>query len=360
METFEIIAPKATPRLTNHDILFGKPIAPFQRLGILSDNEFEEIVTEWAFEYLKSRYSKVRRCGGAGDKGRDVIAWVDEKGLQWDNYQCKHYGNKLAPTNFYAELGKLCYYTKNGDYTVPLNYYIVSKEGVGTALSDLIDNPQQLKGALIANWGKYVESKITSKITVKLEGDLMTYVENFDFSIIKVVEPLEFLEQFQKTSYYWYRFGGQISRYRNETIVPEMIDNELQMRYIEQLLLAYSEEVSAEINSVEELAKYGQYKVHFDMQRTNFYSIETLKQFERDNLPPDSTAFESFKSEVLTAVYPKLLDFHDNSFRRLQSVLQHSSLLAITANPLSITLSIMDKNGICHHLVNENKLSWKF
>lgn len=359
METLDILTPKETPKLTNHDILFGKPIAPIQRLGILSDDEFEDIVTEWIFEYLKSKYTNIRRCGGAGDKGRDIIAWIDERGGKWDNYQCKHYGSKLTPTNFYVELGKLCYYTKRGDYTIPEKYYIVTREGVGTTLGDMIDNPEDLRSALIDNWEVYVEKKITSKVAVKLEGELKSYVENFDFNIIEAIEPHVFIEQFKTTSFYWYRFGGQIQKYRNQTVVPEIIDSEAEMRYIQQLLIAYSDVVNVNITSVEELAQFIPYKSHFDMQRTNFYSIETLKEFERDNLPPDSTAFESFKNEVLTAVFTKYLNTYNNSFERLQSVLEHSSLLTLAANPLSVTLNVMDKHGICHHLVNENKLSWK-
>ncbi|HCA08111.1 ABC-three component system protein [Chryseobacterium sp.] len=359
METLDILTPKETPKLTNHDILFGKPIAPNQRLGILSDDEFEDIVTEWIFEYLKSKYTSIRRCGGAGDKGRDIIAWIDERGGKWDNYQCKHYGSKLTPTNFYVELGKLCYYTQKEDFTIPEKYYIVTREGVGTTLGDMIDNPEDLKSALIDNWEVYVEKKITSKVAVKLEGELKNYVENFDFSIVEAIEPHVFIEQFKTTSFYWYRFGGQIQKYRKDIVVPEIVDSEIKMRYIQQLLIAYSEEISTEINSIEELKKHGIYKFHFDLQRANFYSIETLKQFERDNLPPDSEAFESFKNEVLTAVYPKILNVYENAFRRLQSVLEHSNLIALSSNPLSVTLSVMDRNGICHHLVNENKLSWK-
>lgn len=357
METLDIEKPKPTPKLTNHDILMGKPISPIQRLSTMSDGDFEEIVQIWAFEYLSSKYSKVKRCGGAGDKGRDVIAWKDN--TKWDNYQCKHYGNKLTPTNFYVELGKLCYFTKNGDYSIPDKYYIVSKEGIGTKLSDLIKEPENLKSALKENWQNYVESVITKKIKVPLEGDLLNYVENFDFSIINSIEPHELIEQFQETSYFLYFFGGQIQKNRIETITPKILDTEKKMRYIEQLLFAYGEEISIEINEIEELEKYGQFKIHFDLQRQNFYSIESLKQFERDNLPPDSTAFEDFKNEVLTAVYTLYFNSYENSFKKLNAILQHSSLLNFNNNPLSITLSVMDKNGICHHLVNENKLSWK-
>lgn len=360
-DTTEILKPNSTPKISNHDILYGKPITPIQRLAVMDDDEFEEIVLEWAFEYLAPKYVKVRRCGGAGDKGRDVIGIINSTTKEWDNYQCKHYGNKLTPTNFYIELGKLCYYTFTKAYSIPNNYYVVGKEGVGTSLGDLLDDPTALRDKLIQNWERYVEPKITSKGAgkIKLENELKTYVENFDFSIVKAIEPHELIDQHGKTSYYLYHFGGGIKKYRKDTTVPVIADSEKEMRYVKQLLIAYSEEISKEINSVDELAKHGTYMVHFDIQRKNFYSVETLKQFERDNLPADSKAFEDLKEEIFTAVYSKVLATYENSFKRLLSVLDHSTLLNITANPLTVTISLHDKQGICHHLVNENKLSWK-
>lgn len=353
--------PKPTPKITNHDLLYGKPISPMQRLAVMSDSEFEEIVEEWAYEYLSSKYESVRRCAGAGDLGRDVICWINLVEKKWDNYQCKHYGKKLTPSEFYVELGKLCHYTFTTDLTIPQNYYIVSQEGVGSKLGDMIDNPLTLRKALIENWEINVKTKITSKGEgeILLEGDFKIYVENFDFSIIKSIEPTELIAQHSETSYHLFHFGGTIKKYRNEITIPLIESTEKNMRYIKQLLIAYSEEVSSEINSVEELSKFGNFKVHFDIQRKNFYSVETLKQFERDNLPPDSKAFETLKDEIFSSVYSKIMLTYENSFKKMISVLDHSSMLNITSNPLTVTISLLDKQGICHHLVNESKLSWK-
>lgn len=360
-DTIELPKPKSTPQITNHDLLYGKPISPMQRLSVMDDAEFEEIVTEWTSEYLSTKYESIRRCGSAGDKGRDVIGWINKTEGKWDNYQCKHYGNKITPSNFYVELGKLCYYTFYKDYQIPQTYYIVSQEGVGTKLGDFLDDPIKLRMELIANWDINVKTKIISqrKGEVKLEGEFKEYVEKFDFSIVKSIEPHELIEQHSKTSYYLFHFGGFIKKYRETTIVPIIVDLEKGMRYVKQLLLAYGEEISTEINTVEELKEYGVYKIHFELQRKNFYSVESLKQFERDNLPPDSKAFEDLKAEIFTAVYSKVLVKYKNAFKRLISILDQSSNLTTTANPLTVTISLHDKQGICHHLVNESKLSWK-
>ena len=290
-----------------------------------------------------------------------MIAWIDKERQEWDNYQCKHYGKKLTPVNLYIELGKLCYYTFNGDYFVPQTYFIVSQEGVGSKLGDLIDNPVNLRNELIANWEAYVQKKITTKVKggVKLEGAFGAYVNSFDFSIVESIEPHDLIEQHAETSYHLFHFGGGIKKYRKETIVPEIAHSERGMLYVKELLEAYSEEVSEEINSVEELKRHGNYEVHFKLQRKNFYSVETLKQFERDNLPPDSKAFDKLKEEIYSAVYSKVMLTYENAFKKLTAVLDHSVLLNIMSNPLTVTISLHDKQGICHHLVNEGKISWK-
>lgn len=354
IDTVDILIPKSPPQLSNHDILNGSPIAPIQKLAILNDNEFEEIILEWVHGYLKGQYISVRKCGGAGDKGRDIIAMVDNNA--WDNYQCKHYKNKLAPTDIYLELGKLCYYTYNGDFSIPRNYYIVSREGVGTKLGDLLNNPHSLRTKLIDNWDIYVKDKITNT-PILLNGDFSVYVTNFDFSIIKSVEPLDFLEQFQQTQWYSYRFGG-IKKQRGALHIPKFSNTEMGLRYITQLLAVYSEEISNDINSVEELSAYGNYKVHFDIQRRNFYAVETLKQFERDNLPLNSKAFENLKSDVLALVYTKIMGTYKNAFEKVNDILNCCSMMDASSSPLAITITVTDKQGLCHHLVNESKLTW--
>lgn len=140
--------------------------------------------------------------------------------------------------------------------------------------------------------------------------------------------------------------------------IPEFSDEELNLKYITELLIVYSEEISTVINSIDELAKYGQYKVHFDFQRKSFYAVETLKQFERDNLPLGSDAFERLKEDIFAVIITKIFDTYRNSFDKMNKVLESCSSIDTSSNPLNISIAVIDKQGICHHLVNEDKLSW--
>ena len=85
----------------------GQPLAPIVRLRTFSPNDWEDFTLEWATS-LSSQYHTVERCGGAGDMGRDVIAFMADPKTNpnWDNYQCKHYKNALTPGDVWVELAK--------------------------------------------------------------------------------------------------------------------------------------------------------------------------------------------------------------------------------------------------------------
>ena len=80
-------------------------IAPIDKVHIMDEDSFEHFTLEWLYGCKKDKYSSIMRIGGAGDKGRDVIAYRKDGGV--DYFQCKHYNSALAPSNYYLELGKL-------------------------------------------------------------------------------------------------------------------------------------------------------------------------------------------------------------------------------------------------------------
>lgn len=152
--------------ISSRDAKTGKHIPPVHRLRIMSANDWEEFIEEW-IDSLKSEYIKVDKLGGAGDKGRDVVAQVNDTGV-WDNYQCKHYDHPLTPTDIWAEIGKLVYYTSIGDFTCPRHYYFIAPQGIGTKLSTLLQKPKDLVDGLIENWDNYCKKKITKNCDIKL------------------------------------------------------------------------------------------------------------------------------------------------------------------------------------------------
>ncbi|MCL0196150.1 hypothetical protein M2T54_29220, partial [Klebsiella pneumoniae] len=104
-----------------------------------SPDEWEGFVEEWAYYCLTTKYEHVLRFSGAGDMGIDVAGFVGDERLLgvWDNFQCKHYGNAIRPSDVWVEFGKIIWYSYKGEYTVPRRYYFVSPRGAGTSLSRL-------------------------------------------------------------------------------------------------------------------------------------------------------------------------------------------------------------------------------
>ena len=215
-ELFEIEEPKYNKDISNRQLLIGNYVPPIDRLKVMSADEFEELIEEWVYGYLMQKYEKVKkidkviRLAGAGDKGRDVVAYekYSKDGQElWDNYQCKHYNNPLTPSEMWVEFGKVCYYTYIGDYTVPQKYYFVSPHGVGTKLFDLLMDPEKLRYGLIENWDKHCLNKISIN-KIELKGPFKLYVEQFDFSIFDSINPGELIHQYQQTIYFPFRFGS--------------------------------------------------------------------------------------------------------------------------------------------------------
>lgn len=115
---------------------------PLLRLRNMDEDTYEEIVQVWSYMCLKAagKYPHVHQVGGSGDKGSDVIAYLDDTFNKFDLYQCKHYKGELTYSNLYGEIGKLLTYTYKKTYPVPQHYYIASPYGLAQSFRDLLHN----------------------------------------------------------------------------------------------------------------------------------------------------------------------------------------------------------------------------
>ena len=353
-----IPAPRPTTNATNHTVQWGLPINPVARLSIMGSGDWEDFIREWA-ESLKSEYHDVQRIGGSGDQGRDVIAYLTDQPTPWVNYQCKHYGAPLAPADAYLELGKLCYYTFINEYTLPNRYYFVAPKGVGTSLGKLIEKPQKLRAQLIANWTKYCETEITDLNDVKLEGEFLTYVEDFDFSIIKRISAGKIIEQHRSTPYHVLRFGGGLPP-RPEPDAPPSTIAPAEARYVTQLIEAYGEHVGRSVTSLDEFtgkdAKERELAEHFQRCREHFYCAESLRNFSRELLPDNE--FAKLQDDVYDGVVDTCLDDHHDGYTRVKETVKAARGLHLTSHTLITCTRPRDLSGICHQLANDDRLKW--
>ncbi len=337
----------------------GAPIDPIVRLATFTDVEFERFIWEWVRGYLANHYVEVQHRGGAGDKGRDVVAWRDSSSTvsrRWDLYQCKRYNDPLTPSEFLVELGKLCFYTHRKDYTIPGQYWIVAPKGVGNALQDLIDDPLKLRERLIDEWDQRCRDKITAKHAVPLDGAFRTYVEAFDFSIVKTLTPKILIEQHSHTKEHLAVFGSQFKP-RPPVDAPPVNVAPKETVYVASVYEAFSDHLKTPVLEPGHFAQHDHLTHCFDHARECFYCAESLKEFSRDNLPDDKI-FNNLCSQVLQGITPTLIKVHKDGYEKLIEVTEKIVQTQITSNILTNEMEPNDRVGLCHQLANEGRVKW--
>lgn len=337
----------------------GAPLTPLQRLKVFSDEEFENFVYEWAHEYLSTKYSEVQLRRGPGDKGRDVIGWIDSAGgstRHWDNYQCKHYASPLTPTEVWVEIGKLCYYVSTGDFTLPTKYVFVSPQGAGPKLQSFFDDPGTLRDEFKKAWPTYCAGKITTTRTIPMEGALAALVDQLDFGIFSAMDPQTMIDQHATTRYHALVFGAGIDKVPRPLLPPPDLDP-METRYVEQFLEAASEEVGTTVLHPAQLTPYSRVAENFRHTRECFYEAESLKEFARDSFP-DEADFIQLKDDVYGGIRTTVLDSHANGYRRLMRTTEVAVGIQLDRNALIDFLSPKHRVGVVHHLANEDRIIW--
>lgn len=344
----------ANPGATPSDfVLAGQPIPAIERVRLFSHNAWEEFILEWA-DSLRSVYERVERCGGAGDYGRDIIG-ISKCGTgAWDNFQCKHYGSPLVPSDIWVELGKLTYYSHQGVYTYPRSYSFVAPQGAGNKLSRLLRDPTELKSELIKNWDGHCLNQISTRTAVPLDATLKLHLDQLDFSIFDAIPPLRVIDAHAKTRWHIARFGGGLPA-RPPIASPPDTPTAEEMTYIRHLLDAYGSHLNCVLAELDDLTE-NELKEHLLDSRREFYSAESLRLFSRDTLPPGE--FERLQDEVHSGIADEVRAHHDDGYRRVLAVVRVARSLQLTAHALVSRLSVRDRGGICHQLANADKVRW--
>ncbi len=349
-----IEAPRDTSRI------FDVSINPLDRLRTIEAGEFEDIVCQWASGYLANsqHYKNVAQMGGSKDSGRDIVAYLDDTMQTFDIFQCKRYKEPLSPSVYMSEFGKLCYYTMIGKYNKPRKYFIVASNGIGQDLRELVEHPKTINTQLIATWDKYCKPK--RKIMadgLPLTDQLKDYVANFDFSIVSEVSPPTLLEQFAKTSWYKYHFGGGLrQRPRVQKPKDELESDEVTMEYVCQLMQVYSQHEDKTITDIETLKTVKKLHGHFKRQRESFHNARALQRFTRDEFINDEV-YDDLKNQVYHGVINTCEAIFDEDLDRVDSTIERAQLLPIKTSELS-DITILEKSGMCHDLVNDGEMRW--
>lgn len=351
--------PNANARLLGLGV--GLPVDPLDRLAQFSAAEFERFTLEWATGYLAEKVPgiyQVQQRGGAGDKGRDVIVWLDAPGVsprRWSLYQCKHYKTRLGWGSAAVEIAKVLFYTLQGDYTAPTEYWFVTHLGVTSDLQDKVDDPAALKAALIADWDKHCRDEIR-KDPVPLDQDLLDHITGFDFGIFRVKQPLELLNEHAQTRYHLTVFGAPLV----ERIVPKAAPSSVaptETVYISRLMAAISEAIGKTVADETALQPHPKEAALFRRSRLTFYCAENLRELARDSMA-NVAFFDTLLQEFADGLYHTYNAPAASGLARLSTTVQAAQNLQLTGHMLNPHVLANDREGMCHQLANDGIVEW--
>ena len=105
----------------------------------------------------------------------------------WHNDQCKQYGRTLSTATGIQEVGKVLYYSSQGEFTPPTAFFFVAPRGVNRNLKGLIAKPEEFRRTLIDRWEDYCANGISEGKHIALGPALGALIETWDFSLIRAI-----------------------------------------------------------------------------------------------------------------------------------------------------------------------------
>ena len=343
----------------------GIPIPPVRLLQVMSPTDWEGFTEEWlTYHKNKGVYQSIKRYSGPGDLGLDVVAFTSADGFAkpWDSYQCKHYDHPLEPNDVLGEVGKIIYHSFkrtppfNQACRTPRRHVFIPPLGVGITVGRWLKDPNRFKEDVRAKWESHSVPKIGKGIRVPLDGDFLEYFNSFDFSIFEDRTAVELIEEHSQTVFYAARFGGGLPP-RDQAQLPPPEPAETESLYLRKLLDAYGDHVGQDVAVKSALESHPDLQEHYNRQRVLFYSAESLRNFARDRTPPRT--FDSLQDDVYHGVIDVCEMTHSDALERLRATVKTAGALNVSGNALVSVTRVADKQGICHQLANDDRLTWK-
>ena len=365
-EEFADINPKAAAAVpTAAQVAGGIPVPPVRLLQVMSPEDWEGFTEEWlTFYKSKGAYYSIKRYSGAGDLGLDVVAFTSKEGFTkpWDSYQCKHYDHALEPNDVRGEVAKIIYHSFkrtppfNQACRVPRRHVFVSPLGVGITVGRWLKDPIRFKEEVRSKWESHCVPKIGTGIQAPLQSDLLDYFNGFDFSIFDDRTGVELIEEHAQTVFYAPRFGGGFPP-REPVSAPPSEPTKTESLYLRKLFDAYGDHLGQGVTTKSELELHPELEDHYNRQRVLFYSAESLRNFARDRTPPRT--FDALQEDVYLGVIDICETSHVDALERLRATITAAGGLDVSGNALVSVTRVPDKQGICHQLANDDRLTWK-
>lgn len=328
----------------------------FDRLILqMDDTELEQFCRQWV-ERKSGDYVEVKRFGGAGDKGRDVVGFSSPSrhAGAWDNYQCKQYRDKLGKGKGLLAVGKVLYWALQGEFTVPRRFIFVAPKGLNSNLLKLINQPDSFRTEIVAGWNLYCAKAIIQNQEIKLEGDMLDIINDYDFSAISYVDVDDLLADPAAKPLLFELFGEDPGDFPKGTVPVDIQAHEL--AYMDALLGAYNDREGGVFATHQDVFDHDEHGEDLRFHRTRFYEAEGFQKFYRDNTSPETIAM--FRRDIRLGIHDTLKRPVPDELRRVEAAMSQAANLQ-PSGPLSRYAYIPVKQGICHHLVNDGVIGWK-
>ena len=143
---------------------------------------------------------------------------------------------------------------------------------------------------------------------------------------------------------------------RGEPDSPRAEPTEAESLYLRKLLDAYGHHLGMPLTDRKVLAPHPDLDVHYKRQRVLFYSAESLRNFARDRTPP--RAFHSLEDDVYNGAIDTCEASHADALERVRKTVAAAEQLDVSGNALVGVTKVADKQGICHQLANDDRLTW--
>lgn len=235
---------------------------------------------------------------------------------------------------------------------------IVPNELDDNELDQMIEN--MLDYALDSQLNKIQKDKLSELVENQEPGEFLARSFIFSLSPNKGKKAKVKTEQSSRAVE---EFHGIVldKRKKPQAVVPEKVDEvEAQLEYVKALLGVYKEATGDEYISPDDV-KDTVYEEHFHQQRKSYYQAEAIHRAVRDSETEDDEDFEVLKDEINDGIYYVSHRKYPRGIDKADAVLEKAGDLPISHNTDKNMLGWVgpcEKQGVCHMLVNDRKLSW--
>lgn len=327
------------------------------RIFAMSDSDLEVFVNRW-LDKKKTTYASTEQFLAPGDMGRDVVGYRTAQKLdgEWDNFQCKQFRSEpLRVPGILRELAKILYHSAEGHFELPERCYFVAPRGIDRAAQNLLASPSKLRDRLRTDWDKSCANSIQANTTIPLDQLVLDKFNLFKFENVGAYDVAKLLldPHVQPALVECLGVDPGPAPIANSSKPPDWAKDDV--KFAHQLISLYGT-ADAAVTDRFAAGAHAKFGPHLRDQFVRYFEADSFKRHYRDNTPTGYV--ERFEKDVLSGVRYSYNTSPPDSLQRVDEVTDKAGFLPMS-DVLGKHAGIQAKQGVCHHLVNADELTWK-